>query len=153
MQTVKFEAFNVIGITLRTTNENMKAAQDIPALWNQFMSENTANQIPDKAEEAIYAIYTNYEGDHNKPYDVILGCKVNSLENVPEGMVGHIVEGGSYKEYTAKGDLTQGAVVNTWYEIWKEPSDRTYSSDFEVYGEKAQNPSNAEVPIFIAVNE
>jgi predicted transcriptional regulator YdeE len=29
--------------------------------------------------------------------------------------------------------------------------DRSYTADFEIYGEKAQNPENAEVDIFIAV--
>ncbi len=29
--------------------------------------------------------------------------------------------------------------------------DRAFTADFEVYGEKAQNPSDAEVDIFIAV--
>ena len=29
--------------------------------------------------------------------------------------------------------------------------DRSYTADFEIYDEKAQNPENAEVDIFIAV--
>ena len=30
---------------------------------------------------------------------------------------------------------------------------RTYLADFEIYGQKAQNPSTAEVDIYIGVNQ
>lgn len=74
----KLDTFYVIGIAVRTTNENQKAAQDIPVLWNKFMTEGIINQIPNKADHAIYCIYTDYEKDYTKPYTTILGCKVNS---------------------------------------------------------------------------
>ena len=152
MQTVKIEAFKVIGLSVRTTNENMQAAQDIPALWNKFMTEGIAAQIPNKVEESIFCIYTNYEGDHTMPYDTILGCKVNSLDDVPEGMVGQAFESGEHAKFMAKGNLTQGAVYQKWLEIWGADLDRKYTVDFEVYGEKAMNPTDAEVDIFVAVN-
>ena len=57
-----------------------------------------------------------------------------------------------YKKFTAKGDLTKGAVYEKWNTIWKTDLDRSYTADFEIYGEAAQNPLNAEVDIFIAVN-
>ena len=77
MQEIKIEAFDIIGISIRTTNENMQAAQDIGALWGRFKGEDIFSQIPGKLEDDIYCIYTNYEGDHTKPYDVVLGCKVH----------------------------------------------------------------------------
>ena len=35
--------------------------------------------------------------------------------------------------------------------IWNSDLDRSFTSDFEIYGEKAQNPETAEVDIFIAI--
>lgn len=152
MQHLTIEPFQVIGITVRTTNQNGQAAQDIGQLWNQFMTEGILAKIPHKIDHNILSIYTNYEGDHTQPYDTILGCKVSSLATIPEGMIGKAFDGGSYVPFVSKGDLTKGVVYNTWLSIWEEELDRVYSADFEVYGEKAQNPEAAEVDIFIAVN-
>ena len=151
MQKVKIEDFKVIGIAVRTTNENGQAGKDIPALWNKFMSEGILEKIPNKISNDILSIYTNYESDHSKPYDTILACKVSSLENIPDGMVGQSFEGGAFQKFISKGDLTKGAVFGTWTEIWKTDLNRVYTCDFEVYGEKAQNPTDAEVAIFVAI--
>lgn len=152
MKRVNIEPFKVIGISVRTTNQNGQAGKDIGALWEKFMSEDIAQQIPNKIDESIYSIYTNYEGDHTQPYDTILGCKVNSLENIPKGMVSQSFAGGHYAKYVSKGDLTKGAVYATWSKIWEEDLDRTFTADFELYGQRAQNPMDAEVDILIAIN-
>ena len=153
MQKVKIEPFKVIGIAVRTTNENGQSAQDIGQLWSKFMSEGISNQIPNKIDDTIFSIYTNYESDHTKPYDTILGCKVSSLENVPEGMVGQSFDGGTYGKFVSKGDLTKGVVFGTWSEIWKKDLDRVFTADFELYGEKAQNPTKAEVEVLVAIKD
>lgn len=151
MSNQKIDKFNVIGISVKTTNQNGQAAQDIPALWNKFMTEGIANQIPNKIDHTIYCIYTEYEKDHTAPYTTILGCKVTNLATVPSGMVGKFFEEAFYKKHTAKGNILQGLVYNEWLKIWSSGLDRAFTADFEVYGPKAQNPESAEVDIFIAV--
>ncbi|MFT6810883.1 MAG: putative transcriptional regulator YdeE [Saprospiraceae bacterium] len=42
---------------------------------------------------------------------------------------------------------------NSWLEIWQQDLNRVYSADFEIYGEKAQNPQDVEVEILVAINE
>ncbi|MEO8769792.1 MAG: GyrI-like domain-containing protein [Ferruginibacter sp.] len=144
-------AFSVIGISVRTTNENGQSSQDIPALWNKFMSEGIIEKIPNKSGDTLYCIYTDYEKDHTKPYTTILGSKVSSLENIPNGMVGKMIEEANYTKHVAKGNLQEGVVFNEWLKIWDADLQRTFTSDFEVYGEKAMDPANAEVDIFIGV--
>lgn len=151
METAKKEGFKIIGIKVRTTNENGQSAKDIGQLWEKFMAENTAEKIPNKVAASIFSVYTNFEKDHTKPYDTILGCKVSTLNEIPNGMVGQEFEGGNFTKFIAKGNLAQGAVYKTWTEIWNQDLDRTYTVDYEVYGEKAQDPTNAEVEIFVAV--
>jgi predicted transcriptional regulator YdeE len=143
--------FNMIGISVRTTNENMQAAKDIPALWNKFTAEQIAGKIPNKIDGTVYCIYTDYEKDHTKPYTTILGCKVKNLDHIPEGMTGKNIQAGDYTLFTAKGNIMQGSVYNEWMKIWDAGLPRAFTSDFEVYGTKAQNFENAEVDIFIAV--
>ena len=151
MSTLKKEAFYVVGISVRTTNENGKAMQDIPALWQRFMTEGVIGKLTNRVGEESYAVYTDYEKDHTKPYTMILGYRVENLEGVPEGMIGKKIENSSYEKFVAKGDLTKTAVVDEWMKIWNSDIDRTYTSDFEVYGSKAQDPTNGEAEIFIAV--
>jgi predicted transcriptional regulator YdeE len=153
MQKETIAPFQIIGIYVRTSNQENKAAIDIPALWNQFMSENVLENIPNKIDTEIYSIYTNYEGDHTEPYDTILGCKVSSLDNIPEGMVGKAFEGGKVAKFTAKGNLEDNIVYKAWLDIWNVDLNRTYTADFEVYGAKSMDRANAEVDIFIAVSE
>ncbi len=152
MNLQKMQTFYVIGIAIRTTNQNQQAAKDIPALWHKFMTERVADKIPHKIDSAIYGIYTDYEDDHTKPYTTILGCKVENLDVIPEGMVGKIFEASIYRKYTAAGSLMQGIVYKKWEEIWNTDLNRTFTADFEVYDERAQNPENAVVDIFIAVS-
>jgi len=141
----------VIGISMRTTNENGQAAQDIPALWNQFLSGQIASRILNKIGNDVYCIYTDYEKDHTKPYTTILGCKVSSLAVIPEGLVGKTIHTGKYFLETAKGNILQGIVFDAWVRIWNAGLPRTFTADFEVYGDKTKNPENGEVDIFIAV--
>lgn len=151
MTTVTVNQFHLIGIAVRTTNEQNKAANDIPMLWDRFFKEDVLNQIPNKVCTAVYSLYTNYEGDHTMPYTTIIGCEVADLSVIPEGMVGQTFETDKYQKTTVKGDLTQGLIINEWEKIWSENWDRKYSADFEVYDEKASNPHDAEVSIYVAI--
>lgn len=151
MEKVTIEPFKVIGISVRTTNENNQAAKDIGDLWGRFINDKVLEAIPDKIDNTVYSIYTNYESDHTKPYTTILGCKVKNLDTIPVGMVGKSIKGGSYVKFSTKGDLMKGLVINKWFEIWEMDLNRLFTADFEVFGEKAQNPADAEIDILIAI--
>ena len=153
MQKIEIAPFQLIGIEIRTTNENNKAAEAIPKLWQRFMSEDIANKIPNKVSDDIYSLYTEYESDYTKPYTTVLGCRVNSLEEIPDGMVGKSFKGGTYLKSTVKGDLMKGVVIEHWKKIWEMDLKRLYTADFEIYGAKAHNPSKAEVEFYLAVKE
>jgi predicted transcriptional regulator YdeE len=151
MNKVKIEPFMIIGISVRTTNENNQSAKDIADLWGKFMSENVLGAIPNKIDNEIYSIYTDYDSDHTKPYTAMLGCKVSNLNSIPDRMIGKSFEGGNYVKLSAKGDLMKGLIVNMWTEIWSMDLNRAFTTDFEIFGEKAQNPNDAEIDFLIAV--
>jgi predicted DNA-binding transcriptional regulator YafY/predicted transcriptional regulator YdeE len=152
MNQVTIDPFIVVGISARTSNQNGQAARDIAAIWNRFLGNNLAARIPNKTSEAIYSVYTDYAGDHTQPYTVLLGCCVSSADEVPDGMVAKHFPGGMYQSLVAQGSIPQGVVYQAWTDIWNSELDRAYTADFEVYGEKALNPEDAEVDIYIAVN-
>ncbi|MES2554742.1 MAG: GyrI-like domain-containing protein [Bacteroidota bacterium] len=145
------DTFHIIGISVRTTNENAQSATDIGALWQRFMAEEISTKIPSKTDDAIICVYTDYEKDHTTPYTTLLGCKVDSLDHIPEGMIGKTIESGGYEQFTAVGNAQEGAVYNEWVTIWNSDLNRAYTADFEIYGAESYDPVNGKVPIFIAV--
>ncbi|SOD18875.1 GyrI-like domain-containing protein [Pedobacter xixiisoli] len=149
------QKFYVIGISTRTTNENGQSAKDIEALWSKFWGEEIQKQIPNKLNEDIYAVYTDYETDFTKPYTTIIGSAVSSLENIPNGFVGITIETTTYKKFISRGKMPE-AVFNTWLEIWGDKDlnlERSYKADFTIHGKKYYDGDNAEVETYIAVKE
>lgn len=152
MEKLSVAPFKLIGITVRTSNVNPeKTAQDIGGLWQRLLAEQLVAQIPNKVDTTVYSAYTDFESDHTGAYTTVLGCKVHSLADIPEGMEGFTCAGGAYQKFVCRGDLSKGAVYGAWADIWQRDLKRTYSLDFEVYGPKALNPADAEVDIFVAV--
>lgn len=151
MDTIQIDGFSIIGIAVKTTNQNGQSAIDIGQLWERFFSENVMAKIPNRVSEDIYSVYTDYEGDYTKPYTTLLGCKVADISTIPDGLTAKTFAGANYTKFVAKGKLAHGAVYQEWVKIWESDIPRAYTADFEVYGPKAQNPDDAEVDIFIAV--
>ena len=144
--------FNIIGISTRTTNQNGQAAADIGQLYDKFYANNILSRIPDRLDDDLYILYTDYENDYTGAYTTIIGCKVSALNDIPKGLIGREFAGGAYQRYNVRGKLPE-VVINQWHTIWNQDDelDRAYSVDFEVYGAKARNPENAEVELYIAV--
>lgn len=145
------EELIVVGISKRTSNQNGQAAKDIPQLWQKFMAKDIARELANKVDDTIYALYTDYEGDHTKPYTLTIGYKVSNLDNIPEDMTVKIVPEANYAKFMAKGDLTKDAVINKWMEIWNSNLDRSYTADIEIYDDRAKDPTNGEAEILISV--
>ena len=142
-------AFNIIGISVRTNNND--GGQNIRNLWAKFMDEGIFEKIPNKNSYDIYGIYTDYESDHTGDYTAIVGCHVSTLNEIPAGMVGKTIPASNYEIFIAKGKMPE-CIYEKWMDIWENKElERTYLIDFEVYGAKFQNPIEAEVDIFISV--
>jgi len=84
----QLDSFKIIGISVETTNENGKSADDLGQLWKRFYSENIPSLIPNKESDEIYSIYTDYKSDYKGKYTSIIGLKVNSLDQIPNGLIG-----------------------------------------------------------------
>lgn len=139
-----------IGMELRTNNEECSWA--MPAHKDKFFKENIVSKIPNKTNGNILALYTDYEGDHTKPYSWILGCEVSSLDQIPEGLVGKIIPESKYAIFTTQGEFPQG-LISAWQNIWESDLPRSYTSDFEVYRSDFDPQRNPEVKVYIAIED
>lgn len=140
----------IVGIHCRTSNSAEAGPHDISQLWDRFYREDIINKIPGKTSSEVIALYCDYEGDYTQPYTLIIGCPVSSLDNVPQGMVGKIIPASSYAVFHAKGEHPK-KLIETWGDIWQQSLNRTYTGDYEVYGDKFFSKSPQEVDVFIAI--
>ena len=153
-QTIEAQAlqgFYVAGLSILTTNENGQAAEDINGLWQRFLSEDMLHKIEGRTENAIYAVYSDYEGDHTKPFRVTIGCKIKEAANdMPEGLHKTHVPSADYAIFAARGEQPK-ALLNTWEGIWKSDLKRTYVADLEIYGPRFFEEGLHEVLVCVGV--
>ncbi|MFI5342816.1 MAG: GyrI-like domain-containing protein [Chlamydiales bacterium] len=142
----------IVGIACRTSNAPDAGPQDIPRLWGQFYSEVIINQIPNKVSNEVVALYCDYEGDYTQPYSLVIGCPVHSVDVIPKGMVTKIIPSGSYALFRAVGEYP-ASLIETWGTIWQTKLMRTYTGDFEFYGDQFTSGSPKEVEVLIAIKK
>ena len=148
--------FEVIGIEVRTNNASeATGAGAIPKQWQRLFAEGVLNRIPDRLDQSIVAVYTNYASDANGEYSFVLGAKVKPGSKAPSGMVAVPVPAGKYLEFvTAKGPGAE-VVPPAWMQIYgyfqAHPAPaRAFETDYEVYSETS-DPNAVQAHIFIGV--
>ena len=152
MNTVELEEAKLIGLTLKakTTNINEQSSIDCGTLWQEFEKGKYAEIIPNKLTDEILAVYHQYEGDHTKPFSYFIGCKVKADTEVPAGLETLTIAKGIYQKIDAKGKMPD-CVINAWKEVWISNIPRSYKMDFEVYNERSKDWTNAEVEVYLSV--
>lgn len=156
---VQQDGFEVVGI-MASTNNAKEAGQDaiIGKQWQAFIRGNLLERIPDRLDQEVLAVYTDYTSDANGQYSFILGARVRPVINpsVPEGMVVKTIPAGRYAVFTSERGPVAKVTVDTWKQIWSyyqtlSNGTRVYLADFEVYDQRAADPNNAQVDIYIGV--
>lgn len=152
MNTVELEEAKLVGLALKakTTNINEQSNIDCGNLWQEFEKGKYAEIIPNKLTDEILAVYHQYEGDHTKPFSYFIGCKVKAGTKVPPGLETLTIAKGTYQKIDAKGKMPD-CVINAWKEVWLSDIPRSYKMDFEVYDERSKDWNNAEVEVYLSV--
>ena len=149
--------FTVIGIAARTSNaKEMTADGVIGKQWARLMQEGLLAKIPNKADGAIVAVYTDYASDHNGEYTYVLGARVTSDAEAPAGMVAKKIPAGRYAVFTSEKGPAAKVVPQIWMKINSLPknsvgSDRTYVADYEIYDQRAIDPQNMVMDVYVGI--
>ena len=146
------DGFKVAGLSIMTNNET--GAQDINGVWQAFFEEKIGQALEDVREnDFIYAVYTDYEGDHTAPYRFTLGYKLKDgvESDIPDGLHIAEIETADYAMLSASGEQPK-ALVEAWTAIWQSDLDRRFHSDFEIYGPRFFEEGVNEILLCIGVN-
>ena len=149
--------FTVIGVSVRTNNAKEQTTDgQIGKTWQRLSQEKFLTKIPNKVDQSIIAAYTNYAGDKNGDYNFILGAKVTSDKEVPEGMVAVKISAGRYAKYTSEKGPVYKVVPDVWKRIWEAPAsdptgNRAYQTDFELYDQRAVDPETSQVDVYVGI--
>ena len=122
----------------------------IGALWDKFHREYTYRKILNAVSDDFFGLYFDYAGDHTKPYTMMTGCEVSSIDEVPEGMKAVTAPAGKYAYYPVIG-LFPDNLIKQWEEIWTGDLNRSYKVDIEQYGPKFRTEP-PQVDLFIGLS-
>ncbi|SDM21698.1 Predicted transcriptional regulator YdeE, contains AraC-type DNA-binding domain [Nonomuraea maritima] len=129
----------VVGYAVRTSNADEKdpARAKLPALWHRAGAPGAFAHVPNRVDEHLYAVLTDYESDHNGAFTQIVGTGVRTVPRLPEGMVAVRVPAGPALRLEARGPMPQ-ALAETWQRVWNHTESggtpaRAFTTDLEVH--------------------
>lgn len=150
----------LVGITARTNNkaEMNPATSKIGATMGQYFGQQLAQHIKHRVNPGVtYAVYTEYESDEHGEYTYFLGEEVTTLEGQDLTTFKTMtIAAGDYQKFTTSPGTIPHVIIAAWQAIWQMTvkdfgGQRAYQADFEVYDQRAMDPSNAVVDIYIGV--
>lgn len=153
---IKREAFQIIGISTKTSNANELTAQaKIPQLWQDFYEKNIVDQLSKLDNQNVYGLYSDYETDVNGNYAITIGVEASKMNDASPEWVIKTIPAAKYLVFTSHKGKIPEIVIQTWQEIWawfaNSKVERTYTGDFELYDERCANPQEAQVEVYIAI--
>ena len=149
----------LVGFSARTNNisEMNPVTGKIGPLVARFFGQNSAVAILQRKNPGVtFAVYTDYASDEYGDYTYFIGEEVDEVVNLPEGMQSLIIPAAKYTQFTTPTGMMPLVVINAWQEIWKmSPQDlggkRTYRADFERYDQRAMDPANTSLDIYVGI--
>ncbi len=150
---VERPAFHVVGMTGRFTPAQIP---EIPALWSRFVPR--MGTIPGMKGWCCYgACRPDEEGERGPPALEYTACvEVDSLDRIPDGMVGFTIPAATYARFTHQGHIkTIGATFDAIFQEWLPKSGLvpTDGYEFEYYDDRWDPATElGDVDIFIPVH-
>ncbi|WP_197407143.1 zinc ribbon domain-containing protein [Bacillus paralicheniformis] len=139
------------GISTVTSNrDEVSEKGKIPSMWSLYREKFPHTERQDIRRDTI-ALYSDYETDEHGTYTFSIGTFVDQQEKTANLIS---LPASEYAVFVSKRGRIAEVVFETWQEIWTwdEKNLRTYTGDYEVYDEQAENPENAQVAIYVAVD-
>jgi predicted transcriptional regulator YdeE len=150
------KSFSVIGLAVRTNNKAEATGQgEIPKLWQRFMDQGVADKIPNRAEQSLVVVYTDYESDEKGEYTYLIGSRVTTSSDVPVGLTLKEVPAGKYAVFESEKGAAPAVVPKLWQQIWVMSAQdlggqRAFLADYEAYP-PGYDPRNVQITLHIGL--
>ena len=152
----------LVGLKLRTNNKNEMHAETakIGEQASFYWQNQVANHIKHRVHPGVtYAVYTEYESDEHGDYSYFIGEVVDSFTDQDLTQFSTLtIPVSHYQKFTTQPGKIPDIVIAAWQNIWAMTErdlggQRQYIADFEVFDQRAADPSRAVVDIYIGINE
>ncbi|OGT54024.1 MAG: transcriptional regulator [Gammaproteobacteria bacterium RIFCSPHIGHO2_12_FULL_41_15] len=161
-QKTQLPKITLVGLTTRTNNKNEMnpRTSKIGALAGLYWGNQVANSIQHRAKpEVTYAVYTDFESNEHGDYTYFIGEAIDSLQDQDlEKFKTMTIQASNYQKFTTESGKMPEVVISAWQEVWAMKENdfggkRKYVADFEVYDERAIDPNNTVIDIYIGIEE
>lgn len=156
MKIINKDKMLLVGLAVRTNNQAELSGQGKIADSMQKFYEEYLGKIINRTDNAVLAIYTDYESDEAGAYTYFLGVSVTKTENIPAGLTIRSIPAARYQVIASKTGVMPEIILDVWRKVWADSElkqRRAYSADFEVYDERCKDLNNAQVAVYISVRE
>lgn len=157
---VELGSLKLVGLTARTNNKDEMAPEKgkIGPLANHYWRNQVGNNFNHRTNPGVtYCVYTDFESDEHGEYTYFIGEQVDSFDKQDMDDFSTLtIEPSLYQKFTTELGQMPQVVINAWQDIWQMTEEdfegkRTYLADFEVYDQRAANPNEAVVDIYIGI--
>jgi len=123
------DAFFVAGLEVDIHYHSGDGTAPIGGLWEMWSSENYAKLIPDQVSQGVVYGMTHSETTDNRA-KYFVGVEVNTLDNLPAGLVGRKFEASEYAVFdTTLEIIFTGKFWRTFYADWLPKSEYAIQED------------------------
>jgi predicted transcriptional regulator YdeE len=162
--TIKLPEIKLVGITVRTSTAaemnplTAKIGTQIQKYFQQHTPEKIANR---KKPGTTYCVYTEYESDYTGEYTYFVGEEVEAFDKLAEGFVALTIPEQTYIKFTNGPGAMPLVCISVWQKVWQMEQvggkglggKREYIADFEVYDERAMDPQNAALDVYVGIKK
>ncbi|MGI4851224.1 MAG: GyrI-like domain-containing protein [Janthinobacterium lividum] len=156
---LSFKDIKLVGTTCRTSNElefnplTAKIGQTLEYYFQNGLSEKIVNR---KTPGITYCVYTDYESDWTGSYTYFVGEEVTSFSDVSENLSELVIPSQHYTKFTSEAGTMPKVCIEMWQQIWQMTakdfgSERAYLADFKAYDDRAKDPTNTILDIYIGL--
>jgi predicted transcriptional regulator YdeE len=154
MKIINKDKMLLVGLETRTSNQAELSGQGKIAGTIQKFYEKYLAQIANRADNSVLAVYTDYDSDEHGEYTYFYGVSVNNAENIPDGLSVRTIQTASYEVLSSRTGPLHDIVFELWQKVWQDSTlkqRRAYLADFEVYDERCQDMTKAQVDAYISI--
>ncbi|MFZ4116108.1 MAG: GyrI-like domain-containing protein [Chthoniobacterales bacterium] len=154
-------SIKLLGITARTNNahEATPAKAKISPTLERYFQDQIPQKITHRKNPGVtYSVFTAYESDATGDYTYFLGEAVTTFQDAPTDLEQLTIPEQTYAKFTTNSGPMPQVCIAAWQEVWKMTPEtlggqRSYFADFEIYDDRALDPKNTVLDIYIGIKK